>query len=108
MSNTKEAKGLEEWLRQGVIRSWMEHEVAVRSQLDHIRLSVNPKVSRTIFYCVLISERVPQYILHDSVLFCKLYVLRSRKDVTLHRTKVKTLGGFWISVEKTLPSGVRF
>jgi len=33
---------------------------------------VNPKVLRTIFYCVLISE-VPQYILHDSVLFCKLY-----------------------------------
>jgi hypothetical protein len=38
MSNTKEARGLEEWLRQGVIRSWMEHEVAVRSQLDHIGL----------------------------------------------------------------------
>jgi len=75
---------------------------------DVVAASVNPKVSRTIFYCVLISERIPQYILHDSVLFCKLYVLRSRKDVTSHRTKVKTLGGFRISVEKTLPSGVRF
>ena len=29
MSNTKEARGLEEWWRQGVIRSWMEHEVAI-------------------------------------------------------------------------------
>ena len=82
--------------------------ITTRSHSALVAASVNPKVSRTIFYCVLISERIPQYILHDSVLFCKLYVLRSRKDVTSHRTKVKTLGGFRISVEKTLPSGVRF